>query len=250
MKLTKPIIFLDTETTGVDTVKDRIVSLAVVKVMPDDTEQEKYTLINPLMKIPALATKVHGIKDEDVKDAPTFKQISKSLLEFFEGCDFAGYNIVAFDIPLLAEEFYRCGISFPPSKASFLDACTIFKKKEERTLSAAYRFFCGKELEGAHNSLVDTKATKEILFAQMKHYPDLKAIKQVVDFCKIDTRVDLAGKIIVNSQREYIYNFGKAKGKRLVDDPGFGRWMLTQDFISNNTKTILKELFEELSISL
>ena len=174
LNLKKPIIFFDLETTGVNISHDRIIELSYIKVYPNGTEEEKSMSINPEMSIPAESTAIHHITDEDVADKPTFKQIAKELAKVFEGCDIAGYNSNRFDIPLLMEEFLRAGINIELSRQKFVDVQTIFHKMEQRTLSAAYKFYCNGDLENAHSANADTRATYEVLKAQLDRYPNLK----------------------------------------------------------------------------
>ena len=173
LKLKRPIIFFDLETTGVDTAHDRIVEISMVKIEPDGTKHVKTRRINPEMPIPAEATAVHGISDEDVKDEPTFKQIAKSLAKFIEGCDFGGFNSNRFDLPMLVEEFMRADVDVDFRKRKFVDVQNIFHKKEQRTLVAAYKFYCDKDLENAHSAEADTLATYEVLEAQIERYGDI-----------------------------------------------------------------------------
>ncbi|MBQ5394310.1 MAG: 3'-5' exonuclease, partial [Alistipes sp.] len=174
LKLKRPIVFFDLETTGVNTSSDRIVEISLIKVMPNGEEIAKTRRINPEMPIPPEATAVHGITDEDVKDAPTFKQIARSLAQFLQGCDFGGFNSNRFDLPLLVEEFLRAGVDVDFKRFRFVDVQTIFHKKEQRTLEAAYRFYCDRDLENAHSAEVDTRATYEVLCAQLDRYNDLE----------------------------------------------------------------------------
>lgn len=259
MKLTKPLAFFDLETTGVDTAKDRIVSIAVVKYFPQTPGElivpplESYTLVNPEMVIPDEAIEVHKITNEMVKGAPTFFQISGSLLNILDGADLAGYNSNQFDIAILIEEFLRVGIEFSLDGRYLVDACTIFKKNEERTLTAAMKFYCDAELEDAHNSLSDTKATARILRAQLVHYPELHDLNvpELHLYCQDNKRqsdLDFAGKLALDGSAQAIYTFGKAKGKTVKEDPGFGLWMLKQDFFTLETKRKLKQVFDQLDI--
>lgn len=174
LNLKRPIIFFDLETTGVDTARDRIVEISMVKVMPDGEEIRKTRRLNPGMHIPAEATAVHGITDEDVKDCPTFAQVAKSLEQFIRGCDFGGFNSNRFDLPVLVEEFLRAGVDVDFKRRKFIDVQNIFHKKEQRTLVAAYKFYCDKELDDAHSAEADTLATYEVLQAQLDRYPDLR----------------------------------------------------------------------------
>ena len=210
LNLKNPLIFFDLETTGVNISKDRIVEISLIKVMPSGQEIEKTLRINPEMLIPAEATAVHHITDEDVKNAPTFKQVAKELGKFFEGCDIAGFNSNKFDIPLLMEEFLRADVNVDLSRHRFIDVQTIFHKIEQRTLVAAYKFYCGKNLEDAHSANADTKATYEVLKAQLDRYPELKNdVEFLSTFSTHNRNVDLAGRIIYNDQKVPVFNFGK-----------------------------------------
>lgn len=243
LKLVRPLSFFDTETTGVNVGSDRIVSISVLKLNPDGSTDGKSTLINPTIPIPKEASAVHGITDEMVKDKPTFKQISKALFSFFDGCDIAGYNNNNFDNAILWEEFFRCGIEYPTPDVKSVDVLNIFKKMETRTLSYAYNFYCGKQLEDAHDSRNDTVACKEIFLAQVEKYPELmdKDIDFYRDFSKVDDRVDIAGKIVRDSEGNLRYNFGtKQKGMKISEDTGFADWMLKQTFITENTKNVVR----------
>ncbi|MDP4185348.1 MAG: 3'-5' exonuclease, partial [Bacteroidota bacterium] len=170
LNLKNPIVFLDLETTGINVASDRIVEIAMIKIFPDGKEEEKCMRINPQMPIPERSFRIHGIKDEDVKDAPTFQEVAKSIANFMEGCDFAGFNSNRFDIPLLAEEFIRADIDIDLKKRKFIDVQAIFHKMEKRTLAAALKFYCGKNLEDAHSALADTRATYEVMQAQLDMY--------------------------------------------------------------------------------
>jgi len=235
LNLRNPLIFFDLETTGINIVSDRIVEISYLKVYPNGEEESKTRRINPEMPIPPQATEVHGITDEDVKDAPTFKSIAKSLASQMEGCDLAGYNSNRFDIPLLAEEFLRAGVDIDLMKRKFVDVQTIFHKKEQRTLEAAFKFFCDKELENAHTAEADTKATYEILKAQLDRYPDLKNdVVFLSDYSSFGNNVDFAGRVVYDEKMREVINFGKYKG-RLVEevfreDPGYYGWIIQGDF--------------------
>ena len=215
LNLKNPIVFFDLETTGINIVKDRIVEISFVKVHPNGKEESKTRRINPEMPIPPESTAIHGITDEDVKDCPTFKEIAKSLAAQIEGCDLAGYNSNRFDIPLLAEEFLRAGVDIDLNKRKFVDVQTIFHKMEQRTLSAAYKFYCDKSLENAHTAEADTMATYEILKAQLDRYPD--DLQNDIDFLSkyssFTNNVDFAGRMIYNEDGKEVINFGKYKGK-------------------------------------
>jgi len=245
LKLERPLCFFDLETTGLNITTSRIVSLAVMKIMPDGDVITKSRLVNPLVPIPPETTDIHGIKDEDVADAPPFKQIAKSLHEFMSGCDLGGYNMKNYDLPLISEEFARCGLSFPAFDQKLVDAGVIFKIMEQRTLTAAYKFFCGKDLEDAHDAEADTNATYEVFEAQVKRYGEEigTTIDEIHNFTD-DGRVDLANKIVRNENGEYVFNFGKSKGKRVIDDVGFAEWMLGKDF-TYNTKVAVNYALEK-----
>lgn len=243
LNLKKPIVFFDLETTGINIVTDRVVEISALKVMPDGTEEIKTLRVNPEMPIPKHSSDIHGIKDEDVKDCPTFKEVARKLAQFMEGCDLSGYNSNRFDIPLLAEEFERVGVDFDMTKSKMIDVQTIFHKMEQRTLSAAYRFYCGKELEGAHGAEADTKATYEVLKSQLDKYDTLKNdMDFLAKFSAHNRNVDFAGRIVYNDKGEEVFNFGKNKGKRVVDilrnEPGYYNWMMQGEF-SLYTKKVL-----------
>ncbi len=243
LNLTKPIIFFDLETTGVDIVKDRIVEISVLKVSPNGDEVCKTRRINPGMPIPAESSAVHGIFDKDVENEPHFKEIAKSLAVFFEGCDLAGYNSDRFDIPMLAEEFLRAGIDIDLKKAKTVDVQTIFHKMEQRTLSAAYRFYCYEDLEGAHSAEADTRATYSILKSQLDRYGELEnSINFLSEYTTRDSFVDFAGRIIYNKDKVEVFSFGKYKGKSVAEvfktDPGYYSWIMNGDF-PEYTKKVL-----------
>ena len=212
LKLQNPLIFFDLETTGVNASKDRIVEISYIKLMPNGTEVEKTLRINPEMHIPEEATAVHGITDADVADKPRFKDIAKELARVFEGCDIAGFNSNRFDVPLLAEEFLRADVDVDFSRRRFVDVQTIFHKMEQRTLSAAYKFYCGKDLDDAHSANADTRATYEVLKAQLDKYPSLQNdIDFLSKFSTHNRNVDLAGRIVYNDNNVEVFNFGKYK---------------------------------------
>lgn len=235
LKLSKPLAFFDLETTGLNIANDRIVEIAIVKIMPNGDKEIKSKLINPTIPIPQEVSLVHGITDNDVKDKATFKEVAHELYQFIEGCDLAGYNSNRFDIPLLAEEFLRADIDFDVSKRNLIDVQNIFHKMERRTLSAAYKFYCGKELIGAHSAEADTVATYEILDAQIAHYDDLKGdAKFLGEFSQMTKNADLLGRIVFNKDGIEVFNFGKHKGKSVVEilekEPGYYSWMMNGDF--------------------
>lgn len=238
LNLKKPIIFFDLETTGTNITQDRIVEISVLKIKPNGEESERTIRINPEMPIPAEATAVHGITNEDVANCRTFKMIAKDLAQSFVGCDIAGFNSNRFDIPMLDQEFQRAGVKFDFSKPRFIDVQTIFHKKEQRTLSAAYKFYCDKNLDNAHSASADTRATYEVLKAQLDRYDDLpNDIEALAEFSSQNRNVDLAGRIIYNDKKQEVINFGKYKGRLVTDvlaqDPGYYSWILQGDFPQN-----------------
>ncbi|CAK7083145.1 exonuclease domain-containing protein [Parabacteroides sp. APC149_11_2_Y6] len=246
LNLRNPLIFFDLETTGINIVKDRIIEISFLKVHPNGKEECKTRRINPGMPIPPESTAIHGITDEDVKDCPTFKEIAKSLAVQIEGCDLAGYNSNRFDIPLLAEEFLRAGVDIDLNKRKFVDVQTIFHKMEQRTLSAAYKFYCDKSLENAHTAEADTIATYEVLKAQLDRYPDLQNdINYLSQYSSFNNNVDFAGRMVYNDKGEEVINFGKYKGQLVADvlknDPGYYSWIINGDF-PLNTKKMLTEI--------
>ena len=236
LNLANPIVFFDLETTGVNIAKDRIVEISVLKVYPNGKEEQKTIRVNPEMHIPEETSKIHGIYDEDVKDAPTFKNIAKELAHYIEGCDLGGYNSNRFDIPLLAEEFLRADVDFDMSKRKFVDVQTIFHKMEQRTLSAAYRFYCDKCLEDAHTAAADTMATYEVLKSQLDRYGDKleNSIEFLSKFSTQNKNVDFAGFIVLDDKGVEVFNFGKNKGvpveKVLQEQQGYYDWMMKSDF--------------------
>lgn len=248
LKLTKPLAFFDLETTGLNIVKDRIVEISIIKVNVDNSIEEKTRRINPTIPIPAESTAIHGIKDEDVKDCPTFAVVSKSLAGFLANCDLAGYNSNKFDIPLLAEEFYRAGVDFELKNRKFIDVQNIFHKMEQRTLVAAYKFYCKKDLTNAHSADADTFATFEVLKAQLDKYKDVEFkdregnisypvvndINALSKFTTMNKNADLVGQIIFNDKNIEVFNFGKYRGKSVEDvfkkEPSYYDWMMKSDF--------------------
>lgn len=250
LNLKKPIVFFDLETTGVDITNDRIVEISFIKVLPSGEEIEKTRRINPGIPIPAEATAVHHITDDDVKDAPMFKQIARSLANEMVGCDIAGFNSNRFDIPMLDQEFQRAGVKFDFSKARFIDVQTIFHKKEQRTLVAAYRFYCGKELDGAHSANADTRATYEVLKAQLDRYEDLpNDMEELSKFSQQNRNVDFIGRLVLNDKDEPVINFGKYKGRLATEvlrqDPSYYDWILKGDFAQNT-----KDCFTRIKLSM
>lgn len=238
LNLKKPIVFFDLETTGVDIIYDRIVEISLIKVLPNGEEIEKTRRVNPEMHIPEEATAVHHITDEDVAGEPTFRQIARSLANEMTGCDIAGFNSNRFDIPMLDQEFQRAGVKFDFSKARFIDVQTIFHKKEQRTLVAAYRFYCGKELDGAHSANADTRATYEVLKAQLDRYEDLpNDMEELSKYARNSRNVDFMGRIILDDNDREIINFGKYKGRPVDEvfkkDSGYYDWIMKGDFAQN-----------------
>ena len=250
LKLKRPIIFFDLETTGVDTSKDRIVEISLVKVMPDGEEIIKTRRLNPQMHIPAEATAIHGITDEDVKDCPTFAQVAKSLEQFIQGCDFGGFNSNRFDLPMLVEEFLRVGINVDFKKRKFIDVQNIFHKMEQRTLVAAYKFYCNKDLTEAHSAEADTLATYEVLKAQLDRYPTLENDgNALAEFSARGETVDYAGRIVYDSKGNEVFGFGKYKGRLVSEvfatDPSYYTWMMNGDFPLYTKKVITEIRFRE-----
>ncbi|MCU0381738.1 MAG: 3'-5' exonuclease [Chitinophagaceae bacterium] len=246
LQLSRPLAVLDLETTGVNLSSDRIVELAILKIMPDGNIVRKRRLINPQMKIPVESSEIHGITDEMVKDAPTFKEISNETRQFLEQCDLAGYNSNRFDWPLLMEEFLRAGLDFDISDRKMIDVQKIFHVLEPRTLSAAYKFYCNKTLDGAHSAEVDAQATWEVLDAQLDRYPQLgKTLDSVINCIGDEKMVDFARRFILQNGVE-VFNFGKHKGRPVTDvlkaEPQYYDWMMKGDF-PMHTKQKLTEIF-------
>ncbi|PJE46975.1 MAG: DNA polymerase III subunit epsilon [Sediminibacterium sp.] len=245
LNLTRPIAFIDLETTGVNISNDRIVEIAIVKILPDGTRQVKRKLINPLIPIPAGASDVHGITDEMVKDAPSFKQVANEIKQFMDNCDMGGYNSNRFDVPMLIEEFLRAGVSFSVDGRKLVDVQKVFHMMEQRTLGAAYKFYCNKVLDGAHSAEVDATATWEVLEAQIERYPQIgDTVESIVKFTGEDDIVDFARRFVKENGVE-VFNFGKHKGKPvtqvLKEEPQYYDWMMKGDF-AMNTKQKLTEI--------
>jgi len=246
LNLKKPIAFIDLETTGINVTSDRIVEFSVLKISPNGKEEWMTSRVNPEMPIPPKSTAIHGITDTDVANAPVFREIGKKLAAFLEGCDLAGYNAIKFDIPVLAEEFLRENIDFNFRKRRYVDVQVIFHKKEQRTLSAAYLFYCKKELEGAHGSKADTAATFEVLKSQLDRYTDLENdVEKLADFSSFNSNVDFAGRIIMDENGKEVFNFGKHKGKAVetvfAEEPAYYSWMMNGEF-PLYTKKVLTEI--------
>jgi DNA polymerase III subunit epsilon len=235
LNLKNPIVFFDLETTGINIVSDRIVELSYLKIYPEGKEESQTFLVNPTIPIPPKTTAIHGISDEDVKDAPPFTELAKTLSKIIEGCDLAGYNSNKFDIPLLAEELLRAGVDIDLKKRKLIDVQVIFHKKEQRTLSAAYKFYCEKELANAHSAEADTRATYEILKSQLDRYSDLKNdIDELAKFSSHNRNADFVGRIIYDEDGNELFNFGKYKGEKveavLEKDPAYFSWMINSEF--------------------
>lgn len=267
LHLKRPLVIFDLETTGTDLSKDRIVEIAMIKVHPDGTVEKKpeqrglehRLLINPDMPIPLETSMIHGIYDEHVAGKPTFKQYAKSMASFLDGCDLGGYNSNRFDVPFLAEEFLRAGIDFDLEGRNLIDVQNIFHKMEQRTLRAAYKFYCGKTIEGAHEALPDTEATLEVLLAQLERYKDtvvdvsddetVGPVPQDMDalgvFCQRQPFADPAGRFVYDEDGNVLFNFGQHKGKPVTEvltaNPGYFGWMMGADF-PEYTKKVLKRV--------
>jgi len=258
LKLKNPLAFFDLETTGINISQDRIVEISILKVSPNGKEEIKTELINPGRPIPTETSLIHGIYDEDIKDAPLFKDLGKTIARFLEGCDLAGFNILKFDVPMLVEEFLRAGINFDISKRKMIDAQKIFHLMEKRNLAAAYKFYCNKTLENAHSAEADTIATYEILKKQIEKYDgqevlDMKGNKlgvvlndmEAVHNITLQKMVDLAGRMIFNDNGEEVFNFGKHRGKSVIDvlkrEPMYYDWIQKNDF-PLDTKRKLTEI--------
>ena len=247
LNLKRPIVFFDLETTGTDIGKDRIVEISVLKVKPDGEEILKTRRINPTIPIPLESSLIHKIYDEDVKDCPTFKQVAKDLDQFLQGCDLGGYNLLRFDIPLLAEEFLRAEIDFDIENRNIIDACRIFHQMEQRTLSAAYKYYCNKSLENAHSAEADTIATYHILMAQLDRYQETpyETSEGVVEYpvqndmaalhkFTFQKTADLSGRIVYNNAGQEVFNFGKYKNVPVEEvfekEPSYYDWMMKSEF--------------------
>lgn len=245
LALQRPVAFIDLETTGINLVTDRIVEIAIVKIFPDGKRQIKRKLINPQMPIPQVVIDIHGITDEMVKDAPVFKQVANEVKQFLDNCDIAGYNSNRFDIPMLIEEFLRCDLQFKTEGRKLLDVQKIFHQMEPRTLSAAYKFYCEKELVGAHGAEIDATATYEILEAQIGRYPALgNTAESIYKVCGEDDTIDFSRRLIKVNGVE-TYNFGKHKGKAITEvmkiEPQYYDWVMRGEF-TLHTKQKLTEI--------
>lgn len=251
LSLTKPIIFFDLETTGVNIATDRIVEISILKVFPNGNKESKTWLVNPEIEIPAEAAAIHGITNEKVVMEPTFKELAITVNDMIYDCDLAGFNSNRFDIPLLAEELMRAGIDFDMKNRKAIDVQVIFHKKEQRTLSAGYQFYCGKNLDDAHSAEADTNATYEILLAQLDKYSDIEnTVDALSEFSSHGERADFAGFVLYNDDNKEIFSFGKYKGRTveevLIENPGYHAWMQNADF-PLYTKKVLREIKERMS---
>ncbi len=250
LKLNKPIIFFDLETTGINIAKDRIVEISILKVLVNGNKESKTWLVNPEMEIPKEASDIHGITNERVVTEPTFKELALEVCEMIKGCDLAGFNSNRFDIPLLAEEMLRAEVNFDMKDRVAVDVQAIFHKKEERTLSAGYKFYCGKDLENAHSAEADTLATYEILKAQLDKYDDLENdIKFLNEYSTFNKRADFAGFIQFDKEGDEIFTFGKYKGQKVGDilkkDKGYFSWIQNADF-PLYTKKVMEEIKDRI----
>lgn len=250
LQLTHPLVFLDLETTGVNLSSDRIVEIAMIRIQPDGTRQVKRKLINPEMPIPKASSDVHGITDEMVKDAPTFKQAGNEIKQFLENCDLGGYNSNRFDIPLLMEEFLRAGLEVNLSERKMVDVQHIFYSMEPRTLSAAYKFYCNQELVNAHSAEADIQATVDVLMAQLERYPKLgNTVESILNVIGEDRVIDYARRFVYDDKGIEVFNFGKYKGQAICEvlkrEPHYYDWMMRGDF-PLHTKQKLTELMNKV----
>lgn len=245
LRLERSIVFFDIESTGTDPVKDRIVELSMLKVTPEMTETTFHVLVNPGMSIPKEAAAIHGITDEDVKDKPTFGQVAKEVAGFIENCDLGGYNCLRFDIPMLAEEFFRSEVPVDLKSRKVVDVQVIFHKKEQRTLTAAYSFYCGKDLENAHSADADTRATYEVLLGQLDRYDDIPcSVDELDEYTHFGRTVDFAGRFAYDDKGREVFNFGKHRG-RLVEEvltmePSYFDWMMRGDFAKDTLYSLMQ----------
>lgn len=235
LKLKKPIVFFDLETTGVNVAKDRIVEISILKLHPDGKKEVKTRRVNPEMPIPKESSEIHGIYDEDVKDEPSFKAMAKSLAKFIGNSDLAGFNSNKFDVPLLVEEFLRVGVDFEIENRNLVDVQNIFHRMEQRTLVAAYKFYCGKDLVDAHSAEADNTATYEVLESQLERYEELENnVEFLAEFSKRTNNADLMGRIVFNKDGVEVFNFGKHKDKPVTEilekQPSYYNWMMDGDF--------------------
>jgi DNA polymerase-3 subunit epsilon len=258
LNLKIPLCFFDLETTGINITQDRIVEIAVIKLMPNGEILKKHNLVNPTIPIPAESSAIHGISNEDVKDKPTFRELAKEYAKFFEGADLSGFNILKFDVPVLVEEFLRAGVDFDYSRKRIIDSQKIYHLMEKRNLSAAYRYYCSKKLEDSHTAEADTQASLEVLLAQVERYENQEVtdgLGHKIGILKNDldelnkltssSMIDLASRMVLNGRGEAVFNFGKHKNKNVLtilkDEPAYYDWMMNGDF-SLDTKRRLTEI--------
>ena len=252
LNLKSPIVFFDLETTGTNVSTDRIIEISYLKIFPDGTEESKTMRINPEMHIPESSSAIHHIYDADVANCPKFKEVAKNIAKSLEGCDLAGFNSNRFDIPLLAEEFLRAGVDIDLNKRRFIDVQVIFHKMEQRTLGAAYKFYCNKTLEDAHTAEADTRATYEVLQAQLDRYPNLQNdVAYLSEYSSFSKNVDFAGRMVYDDKGREIFNFGKYKGMPVVEvlkkDPSYYGWIQNGDFTLNTKAALTKIRLREMS---
>jgi DNA polymerase-3 subunit epsilon len=247
IQIDKPIVFFDIESTGLDTAKDKIISIAVVKLMPDGSRISKNAIVNPVIPISKEASEIHGFTNDMLVDKPKFNQIAKSLYEFMNDGYIGGYNNNFFDNCLLQEEFSRCGIEFPKYDQLSIDVCSIFKNFEKRDLSSAVKFYCNREMENAHDAQADIDATVDVFLAQLNKYDELKdiSIDNLAKIGRNENYVDWQGRIIIDTDGDYAWNFGKVKGKKIKNELGFGDWVLTNDF-PETFKLLIKRIKQEI----
>jgi len=250
LKLERPLAFLDLETTGVNTSKDKIIEIAIIKINTDNSREKYEQRINPGIPIPLETSEIHGIYDYDVINSPSFKDVAGDIKTFLEGCDLGGFNSNKFDIPLLTEEFHRCDIDITIENRKLIDVQNIFHKMEQRTLVAAYQFYCNKDLDNAHNAMADTSATIDVFLAQLNKY---ESLEKNVDFLhefsiQGPKTMDLAKRIAIDNNGDFVVNFGKHKGTKVIDvykkEPSYYSWILSADFTSD-TKRCFKQLWED-----
>lgn len=265
LQLTRPLVFFDLETTGLNVGKDKIVEICLLKVYPDATQEEKNIRLNPECHIPEETSAIHGIYDADVKDAPTFKMVAEEIMQFFDGADIAGFNSNKFDLPLLVEEFLRIGMRFDMRGRSVIDVQQVFHKMEPRNLIAAYKFYCHKDLLNAHSATADTRATFEVLDAQVAMYKDTPYqeregvvthpvtpfVKDLDKFTRGSRNVDFAAHIVLNDKDVEVFNFGKHKGESVKEvfrrEPAFYSWMMKADF-PLYTKEVITFIYNEIRL--
>ena len=252
LNLKNPLIFFDLETTGVDVSKDRIVEICYIKVFPDGSEKEYTRRINPGMHIPEGASAVHGIYDDDVKDCPLFREVAREIAADFEGCDLAGFNSNRFDLPMLAEEVLRAQVDIDLTRHHAIDVQVLYHKREPRTLSAAHKFYCGCEFDNAHSALADTRATYEVLKAQLDHYDDMENdVAALAKESSFTRNVDFAGRFVYDDAGREVFNFGKYKGEPvaavLQRDPGYYGWMMNGDFPLNTKQALTRIKLREFN---